>query len=110
MKRWDKLEQLGYTECIDSGYAESKMIYEQIKAKEEAKGHKLLRVKTDTPGLINYIVFAKKTTISLTKNQVNELLFAIKSRMEEFEKLNHTDYENYKNLVAIQKMLQNPTS
>lgn len=59
-KRWNRLEQMGYTECVDSGYAETKDIYNKIKAEQAVKGNKVLRVKTDTKGLINYVVLAQK--------------------------------------------------
>ncbi len=43
-------------EIIDSGYAESKEILNQIKQEWKAKGCKVKRIRTDTKGLLMYIV------------------------------------------------------
>mgnify|MGYP003318925253 CR=1 FL=1 len=47
-------------DVIDSGYAENKSILEDIKAKEKTKGHIVIRVKTDTKGLLMYLVLKDK--------------------------------------------------
>lgn len=47
-------------DVIDSGYAENKSILEDIKAKEKAKGHIVVRTKTDTKGLLMYLVLRNK--------------------------------------------------
>lgn len=47
-------------DVIDSGYAENKSILEDIKAKEKAKGHIVVRTKTDTKGLLMYLVLRSK--------------------------------------------------
>ena len=43
-------------DIIDSGYAESREILNQIKQEWQAKGCKVKRVKTDTKGLLMYVV------------------------------------------------------
>ena len=47
-------------DVIDSGYAENKSILEGIKAKEKAKGHIVVRTKTDTKGLLMYLILKDK--------------------------------------------------
>ena len=53
-----EIELLGYR-LIDSGYADSKDDYEYLKT-IKYKGCKVVRVRTDTKGLINYIVYKKE--------------------------------------------------
>ena len=55
MRAWEEKYDV-----IDSGYAENKSILEDIKAKEKAKGHMVVRVKTDTKGLLMYWVLKSK--------------------------------------------------
>lgn len=45
-----------FEEVVDSGYAENMEIYKKLKREWADKGCKLVRVKTDTKGLIMYIV------------------------------------------------------
>lgn len=47
-------------DVIDSGYAENKSILEDIRAKEKVKGHTVVRTKTDTKGLLMYLVLKHK--------------------------------------------------
>lgn len=47
-------------DVIDSGYAENKSVLEDIRAKEKAKGHTVVRTRTDTKGLLMYIVLKRK--------------------------------------------------
>lgn len=47
-------------DVVDSGYAENKSILEDIKAKEKAKGHTVVRTRTDTKGLLMYLVLKRK--------------------------------------------------
>lgn len=47
-------------DVIDSGYAENKSVLEDIRAKEKAKGHTVVRTRTDTKGLLMYLVLKRK--------------------------------------------------
>lgn len=58
--RRSSLFDKGYTKLVDSGYADNKADYEYYKKKYADKGCELLRVKTDTPGLIMFEVYAKE--------------------------------------------------
>jgi hypothetical protein len=60
MKKWDRLDSLGYTKVVDSGYVSNKSEFTELVKKEEAKGHKVVREKTDTKGLIMYVVMDKE--------------------------------------------------
>lgn len=46
----------GELEIIDSGYADNKEDYEYYKIYWKGRGAKVVRERTDTKGLINYIV------------------------------------------------------
>lgn len=50
-------------DVIDSGYAENKSVLEDIRAKEKAKGHTVVRTRTDTKGLLMYLVLKRKESI-----------------------------------------------
>lgn len=50
-------------DVVDSGYAESKSVLEDIRAKEKNKGHTVVRTRTDTKGLLMYIVLKRKESI-----------------------------------------------
>lgn len=50
-------------DVIDSGYAESKSVLEDIRAKEKARGHTVVRTRTDTKGLLMYLVLKRKESI-----------------------------------------------
>ena len=60
MTRIDQLMRQGFTKCVDSGYASGKDDYKRIVEECNNRGQKVLRVKTDTKGLINYMIFAKE--------------------------------------------------
>ena len=47
-------------DVVDSGYAESKSILEDIRTKERAKGHTVVKTRTDTKGLLMYLVLKRK--------------------------------------------------
>lgn len=47
-------------DVIDSGYAESKSVLEDIREKEKARGHTVVRTRTDTKGLLMYLVLKRK--------------------------------------------------
>lgn len=47
-------------DVIDSGYAKNKSVLEDIRAKEKTKGHTVVRTRTDTKGLIMYLVLKRK--------------------------------------------------
>ena len=60
MTRLERLRQQGFTKCVDSGYSSSKEGYKDVVDRCNSLGRKVLRVKSDSKGLINYMVFAKE--------------------------------------------------
>lgn len=59
MRRMEHLESIGY-EWVDSDYAENKEIYLTIKKEQEELGCKVLRLRSDTKGLIMYAIYRKR--------------------------------------------------
>lgn len=47
-------------DVIDSGYAENKSVLEDIRARERVKGYTVVRTRTDTKGLLMYLVLKRK--------------------------------------------------